>query len=214
RVRFVHDATVAHAAAFGDGDGIVVIAGTGSVAFGRAGTCRARVGGWGPTFGDRGSAFWFGRHAIAAAMEAHDRERASPLPAWIYEDLGAGDLRAVQHGIAAGSISAGRIAALAEPLLMAAAADPEGEAAALAGEAVAALWELAALAANRVGAVAPREVGPSGGLFASAWFAERFRRAAPAGFVVVAPRSTPAQGALGLAYADAGLAAGPRRGGP
>jgi len=45
--------------------GIVLVAGTGSIAYGRDGTGTwARSGGWGPVFGDEGSAFWIGREYI------------------------------------------------------------------------------------------------------------------------------------------------------
>jgi len=47
------DATIALADAFGEDAGIILIAGTGSIAFGRNGAgFYARCGGWGPTFGD------------------------------------------------------------------------------------------------------------------------------------------------------------------
>ena len=67
------DAAVALSAALGESEGIIVIAGTGSIAFGRdrrAGVIR--VGGWGNQFDDAGSGFDMGRKAIAAALRAHD----------------------------------------------------------------------------------------------------------------------------------------------
>ncbi|MDZ7799605.1 MAG: ROK family protein [Trueperaceae bacterium] len=69
------DARIAHAAAFGRAPGVCVVAGTGSqcLAFGPSGE-RVRVGGWGPRFGDEGSAYWIARRAIASAL--HDMDRA------------------------------------------------------------------------------------------------------------------------------------------
>ncbi len=56
-----------------EGPAVVLIAGTGSAAFGRDGAGRtARAGGWGPWFSDEGSAFDIGRSALAAIARAHD----------------------------------------------------------------------------------------------------------------------------------------------
>lgn len=67
------DARIALTGAVGFGAGIVIIAGTGSVAFGRnpAGE-EARAGGWGPTLGDEGSGFWIAREGLSAIVRAHD----------------------------------------------------------------------------------------------------------------------------------------------
>ncbi len=67
------DASIALDDAFGDGSGILLIAGTGSVAFGRspAGVF-ARCGGWGPAFGDEGSGAWLGRKALSVVTAAAD----------------------------------------------------------------------------------------------------------------------------------------------
>ena len=54
--------------------GVVVIAGTGSVAYGRLADGReARAGGWGWLIGDEGSAFSIGRAALQSAAHAADR---------------------------------------------------------------------------------------------------------------------------------------------
>ena len=72
-VRYLHDARVAHAGAFELGEGIVVIAGTGSVALGRDASGReAVVGGWGFLFGDEGSAFRDRTRGSRVAMRAQD----------------------------------------------------------------------------------------------------------------------------------------------
>jgi glucosamine kinase len=74
------DATVALDDAFGDGPGVLLIAGTGSVAFGRGPTGTvARCGGWGPSIGDEGSGAWIGRRAlsvVAAAADGREPETA------------------------------------------------------------------------------------------------------------------------------------------
>jgi glucosamine kinase len=67
------DAMIALDAAFGDGPGVLLTAGTGSIAFGRGPTgSLARCGGWGPTCGDEGSGAWIGRRALSIVTAAHD----------------------------------------------------------------------------------------------------------------------------------------------
>jgi N-acetylglucosamine kinase-like BadF-type ATPase len=67
------DARIALTGAVGFGPGIVIISGTGSVAFGRnANGDEARAGGWGPTLGDEGSGFWIAREGLSAIVKAHD----------------------------------------------------------------------------------------------------------------------------------------------
>ena len=67
------DATIALDDAFSDGVGVLLIAGTGSVAFGRGPTGTiARCGGWGPNIGDEGSGAWIGRRALSVVTAASD----------------------------------------------------------------------------------------------------------------------------------------------
>jgi N-acetylglucosamine kinase-like BadF-type ATPase len=70
----VNDALVALEAGVGAGPGVVVLAGTGSIAYGRdqAGHA-ARAGGWGYVLGDEGSGYWLGRRALRAVVRAADR---------------------------------------------------------------------------------------------------------------------------------------------
>jgi len=74
----ITDYEIALEAAVGAGPGIVLIAGTGSVAYGRnAAGETARAGGYGPWVGDEGSAFEIGRLAVAAV--ARSRDQAGPI---------------------------------------------------------------------------------------------------------------------------------------
>ncbi len=67
------DAAIAIDDAFGDGPGILLIAGTGSIAYGRAPDGRFdRCGGWGPVLGDEGGGAWLGRRALNVAAAASD----------------------------------------------------------------------------------------------------------------------------------------------
>lgn len=70
----VNDALIALVAGAGPSPGVVVIAGTGSIAYGvNQHGIAARAGGWGPTLGDEGSGYWVGRRALAAVMRDADR---------------------------------------------------------------------------------------------------------------------------------------------
>jgi N-acetylglucosamine kinase-like BadF-type ATPase len=80
------DHVIAHRAAFGTSPGVLVISGTGSIAFGRNQSGEtARAGGWGPNVSDEGSAFWVGREAVTAALHAFDFGNANGLLATIAE---------------------------------------------------------------------------------------------------------------------------------
>ncbi|MEQ1693814.1 MAG: BadF/BadG/BcrA/BcrD ATPase family protein [Gemmatimonas sp.] len=67
------DATIALDDAFGDNAGILLVAGTGSVAFARSPEGRLeRCGGWGPNVGDEGSGGWLGRRALSVITASQD----------------------------------------------------------------------------------------------------------------------------------------------
>ena len=69
----VGDMVIAMEAAFGSGPGVIVISGTGSIAYGRNSAGQtARAGGWGFAISDEGSGHWIGRSAVAACMRAYD----------------------------------------------------------------------------------------------------------------------------------------------
>ena len=78
RVRIVNDALIALAAGSPDGTGIVLIAGTGSIAYGvDPGGRTARAGGWGYLLADEGSAFWLGHAAVRLGIRAADGRGAA-----------------------------------------------------------------------------------------------------------------------------------------
>jgi N-acetylglucosamine kinase-like BadF-type ATPase len=120
----VHVGTDVHAAfhdAFGTGPGVLLIAGTGSIAYGRAEDGReGRVGGWGHHIGDEGSAYAMGREALRRAARAVDgRGSTTALVDDILLELGAASMDDVVTWRT--SASKGEVAALA-PLVTAAAA--------------------------------------------------------------------------------------------
>jgi glucosamine kinase len=86
RVEVVGDAAIALEAAFGSGPGVIAVAGTGSIVYGRdASGHTARAGGWGFAISDEGSGHWIGRHAISALLHARDEGRETALTALILE---------------------------------------------------------------------------------------------------------------------------------
>ena len=83
-IRVVGDMLVALEAAFPGAPGVAVIAGTGSIAYGRNERGEtARAGGWGSAISDEGSGEWIGRSAVAAALRAYDSGLSTGLIACI-----------------------------------------------------------------------------------------------------------------------------------
>src|SRR5207253_2310896 len=83
RVRVMADGEVALSTAFADGAGIIVSAGTGSIAYARdpAGQLH-RAGGYGWQLGDEGGGYWLGRRALDGGARAADgRAPSRPPPA-------------------------------------------------------------------------------------------------------------------------------------
>jgi N-acetylglucosamine kinase-like BadF-type ATPase len=69
QLALTHDASIALSGALAGDAGIIVIAGTGSIAFGRNAAGRtARAGGWGYIYGDEGGGFDLTRQALRAAL--------------------------------------------------------------------------------------------------------------------------------------------------
>jgi N-acetylglucosamine kinase-like BadF-type ATPase len=145
RTLVVNDALIALVAGAGDEPGIVLVAGTGSIAYGRnAAGYAARAGGWGYLLGDEGGGFWIGRAALSAIVRQFDgRGPATVLTDMVlqhmrlanpteliheiyYRDLQrhaiAGLAGLVQHATDAGDAVAAQILARASAELAAAAA--------------------------------------------------------------------------------------------
>lgn len=88
RIRVVHDSQLILAAS-GVVDGIAVISGTGSVAWGRRAGQHARAGGWGYLLGDEGSGYWVAREAVRRTLARIDRgEPADRLGQQLAADCG------------------------------------------------------------------------------------------------------------------------------
>lgn len=169
RTQLVHDAVIAHAGALGGKPGVVVIAGTGSVAYARFADGTTHVeGGWGYVFGDEGSAFWIARSAISAASRHGDCDATRALLSF----FDVHTLRELTRAFYVGDISRASIASFA-PICIAAASGGGG-CACLCDPPRAAARELAELAARAVrGDDVPVEVAFVGGLVADGWLRER-----------------------------------------
>ena len=217
RLVVTDDAVISLAGATGTGQGIVTIAGTGSIAFGRNPAGRtARAGGWGYIFGDEGGGFDIARQAARAALRL---EEGWGPPTVLRETLlgatGSESANQMLHRFYTGEWPRSRVATLASLV----------DLAAVAGDAVAlrilrgAARQLAKLAgAVREELWAPAaqlEIAYAGGVFRSGTLLETFRMLVEAreGVRCVPPRRGPAEGALREAYRGAGLEIGFESGG-
>ncbi len=74
----LNDVDAAHIGAFAGKPGILILSGTGSMAWARnSAGASARVGGWGDVIGDEGSSYWIGRAALSLVSQSLDG-RAGP----------------------------------------------------------------------------------------------------------------------------------------
>lgn len=79
RAEVVNDVAVAYEGALGGSDGVLVLSGTGSMAWARGPLGIVRSGGWGDVFGDEGSAFWIGRAALSRVSRHLDGRQNAPV---------------------------------------------------------------------------------------------------------------------------------------
>ena len=208
------DAEIALTGAVEAGQGIIVIAGTGSMALGRRTGPPVRAGGWGYIFGDEGSAFDIVRQALRAAVRMEEGwGPATALRQALLEATGSRNSNDLLHRFYAPDWPRARVASLAPLVDMAAgAADPIAleilnaaahHLATLAGSVRAQLWKEGE----------PVEVAYSGGVFRSARVLERFRLLVEleSGNHCGPPKRSAAEGALLEAFRAAGLNAIPAR---
>jgi glucosamine kinase len=205
-----HDAKIALAGATGGEPGIVVIAGTGSIAYGENAQAEtARAGGWGYIFGDEGGGFDIVRQALRALLGEHEGwgPRTALTPA-LLEATGTTDANATLHLFYTEEWPRSRVAALA-PVVdsIAEAGDPVAldimnraalQLAMLAGTVRRQLWSDGAPDAVKVAWI--------GGVFGSAILLERFRMLVEleGSVSAAAPLHGPAVGALLIAAKLAG----------
>jgi N-acetylglucosamine kinase-like BadF-type ATPase len=158
RVIITHDAECALVGGTGRRYGVVLISGTGAMAYGvnaRGEPCRAD--GWGHLLGDEGSAYWIGRELLRAVTRAHDgRGAPTTLQAALLSRLSLSDASGMVERVYTAGFGVPQVAGLA-PLVSQAAAS---------GDAVAReiLCEAGRLLGNTVSAVV-RGLGMSGEAF-------------------------------------------------
>jgi N-acetylglucosamine kinase-like BadF-type ATPase len=208
-----HDAPGALAGALAGQGGVIVLAGTGSVAYGevrKGGAAKAaRVGGHGYLFGDEGSAFALAREALALALRLEDREmeEGRALKETLRLHFKRDSLRDIAQSCYAEEISRDQLASFAARLDRLAQRD-DVAAVALLNAAADELAELAEAVVVKLGVTRRQlKVSHGGGVFKSRLLLRRFAASVKARLPkaeVVAPRFGPDVGALLLAYRDAG----------
>lgn len=199
-----HDAMIALVGATGGAPGVMVISGTGSIAFGRDAAGKTiRAGGWGYVYGDEGGGFDITRRALRAALrEEEGWGPKTALRVKLLQATGASDVNDLMHRFYTPEFPRPQIAAMSK-LVDEAAREGDAVAAGILDEAAASLASYARAARDIVfGEQSTEPVRCVGGVFRS----ELFRRAFGEKIECAAPRFMPAAGALLEAYRIAGRA--------
>jgi N-acetylglucosamine kinase-like BadF-type ATPase len=146
-VHVVGDAAAAMADAFPVGGGVLVIAGTGSIAWASDGGEPLRIGGWGQLLGDEGSGYAIALAALRAVTRCADRAEDTLLTAVALRHAGVERVHDLISWTAAARKA--EIAALA-PQVLQCAADGDAAACAIRAQAVSDIVDLATTAARRL----------------------------------------------------------------
>jgi N-acetylglucosamine kinase-like BadF-type ATPase len=118
RLAVAGDVEIALRAGVPEGPGVVLIAGTGSVAYAENGERRALVGGFGYVLGDEGSAFRIGLAAVELLARAYDgRGRADETTALAERVLGCGDREGLVAAVYGAPLEVARIAGMAPSIV-------------------------------------------------------------------------------------------------
>jgi N-acetylglucosamine kinase-like BadF-type ATPase len=115
RILIVNDALIALESGAPGQPGVVIISGTGSIAYGRnAAGQSARAGGWGYVLGDEGSGYWIGRAALRAVLRAADqRGPTTMLTPMLLDYFGVSQPQALLHQVYHHNLKPAQIGALA-----------------------------------------------------------------------------------------------------
>ena len=160
RIIVIGDAEAAMEDALPDHDGVLLIAGTGSIAWARNGERVVRVGGWGALLGDEGSGYAIGLAALRHVLRAYDT-RAPATALTTHALAHAGVAAAADLVTWAAQAHKRDIAALA-PIVLRAAADGDDVAIGIRAATVTDLTELVLTAARTATLDAPTVVTTGG----------------------------------------------------
>jgi glucosamine kinase len=162
--RACNDVEIAHIGAFLGGDGVLCLAGTGSMAWAKGPAGTARSGGFGDLFGDEGSAFWIGQRALALlSREMDNRRPKSAFGAGLIEALGISNTGVIDWVYAQANPRVA-IASVA-PHVSTLAAAGHADAAAILRDAAAELAATLRAAAHTAGLAAPTPLAIAGSAF-------------------------------------------------
>ncbi|MGE0886103.1 MAG: N-acetylglucosamine kinase [Blastocatellales bacterium] len=209
-----HDAPGALAGALAGEEGIVVLAGTGSVACGATKKgAFARIGGHGYMFGDEGSGFAIAREALAGELMIEDLGGEGELKRSMLAHFKRPNLKTIAEDFYAGIISRERLASFATQVAKLAERE-DGMARGLLDKAAFDLARMAMRMVRRLGmSRKPVRISYGGGMFKSRRLLTRFNAEITVELPkarVVAPRFGPEIGALLLAYRQANKKITPR----
>lgn len=201
RYRCANDMICGWAGSLGCEDGINIVAGTGSIGYGRRGTAEARVGGWGEVFSDEGSAYWIAVQGLNAFTRMSDGRLArGPLHAMFVDALAlASDLDVCARTLGDGGLGRDGVAGLA-PVVSLAAAAGDTEAVAILRRAAGELGRMAKALRVGLGYLLgePARISWSGGVLSKASVVRDELDAllrGDGGFEIVEARWDPAEGA-------------------
>jgi N-acetylglucosamine kinase-like BadF-type ATPase len=191
---------------------IIVLAGTGSVAFGEKGKRQARIGGRGYIFSDEGSAFAIARECVALALRCEERGiRREAIRRALLDFFQRDSLEAIIEDFYAGLISRERLAAFTSRIDDLA-RDGDPDAATMLQSAAVNLAGMAQAAAARLCENQPERqlirLSYAGGVFRSRILFSEFRKWLNTFLPqaeIIRPRFGPEVGALLLAYRNAGI---------
>jgi len=206
----IGDAQVALAGATGCSPGVVVISGTGSIAYGENGRGEtARAGGWGWRLGDEGSGYDIGHRALIAALRDRDgRGPSTLLTESIRGALGLGNLDDLVDLTYRENMGSEEVAALAG-LVGEAAGEEDNVALRILESAGVELGVSASAVIGRLGLTGGFTLGLVGGVFKLGSLIREslersVRRTAP-DCVISRPRFPPEVGAALLAFREVGI---------